>query len=127
MKTFISIIIPAKRIFNLFPVLAIVITFSPICYKANAQDPQFSQFYAAPLDLNPALTGINQRGRIGINYRNQWPSIETGFETAAIYADYNIEEYNSSVGILFNNDQEGLAGLNSTSCLLYTSPSPRDA
>ena len=68
--------------------------------KAVAQDPQFSQFYAAPLYLNPALTGINQKGRVGINYRNQWPSINTGFETAAAYVDYNFEEYNSSLGFL---------------------------
>lgn len=82
--------------------------------KVKAQDPQFSQFYAAPLYLNPALTGINQKGRAGINYRNQWPSINTGFETASAYIDYNFEEYNSSVGFMITNDQEGFAGLSST-------------
>ncbi|MEM7297033.1 MAG: type IX secretion system membrane protein PorP/SprF, partial [Bacteroidota bacterium] len=39
----------------------------------QAQDPQFSQYYAAPLYLNPGLVGINQKGSMGINYRTQWP------------------------------------------------------
>ena len=46
--------------------------------KSNAQDIQFSQYYAAPLYLNPALAGINQIGRAGINYRNQWFGIPDG-------------------------------------------------
>ncbi|MBS3914125.1 MAG: PorP/SprF family type IX secretion system membrane protein [Bacteroidetes bacterium] len=42
-----------------------------------AQDPEFSQFYANPLYLNPALTGTSQKlenaaGRATLNYRNQW-------------------------------------------------------
>lgn len=86
--------------------------------KSNAQDIQFSQFYAAPLYLNPALAGINQTGRAGINYRNQWPSIDANFETFSAYADVNFDEKNSSVGLLLLNDREGLAGLTSTSIAL---------
>ncbi len=114
MKTFISIKKSITVITKAFKALVIIIVVLPICYNASAQDPQFSQFYAAPLDLNPALTGINQKGRVGINYRNQWPSINTGFQTTAAYVDYNFEDYNSSVGLLINNDQEGFAGLSST-------------
>ena len=44
--------------------------------KTLAQDPQFSQFYAAPLYLNPAFAGSAQEARVGINYRNQWPQID---------------------------------------------------
>ncbi len=82
--------------------------------KAYAQDPQFSQYYAAPLYLNPALAGINQKGRAGVNYRQQWPSIPASFETFSAYIDYNFEDYNSSGGFIVTNDREGLAGLNST-------------
>ena len=81
----------------------------------KAQDPQFSQYYAAPLYLNPALTGINQLGRAGVNYRNQWPSLPVGFETYSFFFDYNIDEYNSSLGLIVNTDQEGRLGLRSTS------------
>jgi type IX secretion system PorP/SprF family membrane protein len=39
----------------------------------NAQDPSFSQFFASPLNINPALTGnINADWRVISNFRNQW-------------------------------------------------------
>lgn len=43
---------------------------------ATAQDIHFSQFYAAPLQLNPALTGVMACDmRATANYRNQWSSV----------------------------------------------------
>lgn len=87
----------------------------------KAQDPQFSQFYAAPLYLNPAFAGSTMQARAGINYRNQWPAIEASFVTYSAYFDYFFEDYNSGVGMLINQDTEGLAGLNSTSAAIqYT-------
>lgn len=42
----------------------------------QAQDIHFSQFYASPLTLNPAMTGVmNCNNRFTANYRNQWASI----------------------------------------------------
>lgn len=79
----------------------------------TAQDPQFSQFYAAPLYLNPALTGGTSQARAGINYRNQWPAIDANFTTTSVYFDYFLEDYNSGVGVIINRDEEGLAGLRS--------------
>lgn len=81
----------------------------------TAQDPQFSQFYAAPLYLNPALTGATGQARAGINYRNQWPAIDANFTTMSAYFDYFIEDKSSGVGIILNRDVEGLAGLRSLS------------
>ena len=44
--------------------------------KVFAQDPQFSQFYAAPLMLNPAMTGAFKGNyRFTGIYRSQWASI----------------------------------------------------
>ncbi len=44
----------------------------------SAQDIHFSQYYASPLTLNPALTGlINGDFRVAANYRGQWFSIPT--------------------------------------------------
>ncbi|MDF1696652.1 MAG: PorP/SprF family type IX secretion system membrane protein [Saprospiraceae bacterium] len=38
-----------------------------------AQDPHFSQFYASPLTLNPALAGTSAGNyRVAVNYRDQW-------------------------------------------------------
>jgi len=44
-----------------------------ISLQAAAQDIHFSQFYASPLNLNPALTGkVNGDYRISAIYRGQW-------------------------------------------------------
>lgn len=84
----------------------------------TAQDPQFSQFYAAPLYLNPAFAGNTQQTRAGLNYRSQWPAIDANFVTTAVYLDHFIDDKNSGIGLLIMRDQEGLAGLQSTSVAL---------
>src|SRR5690606_30517442 len=96
-----------------FLVAIIVGLFAPL--GSQAQDPQFSQFYAAPLYLNPALAGSTNQARAGINYRNQWPAIDANFTTMSVFADYFIEDINSGVGIILTRDEEGLAGLRSLS------------
>ena len=41
--------------------------------EVKAQDPHFSQFYASPLTLNPALAGTSPGNyRVAVNYRDQW-------------------------------------------------------
>jgi type IX secretion system PorP/SprF family membrane protein len=59
--------------------------------KIQAQDPAFSQFFASPLTLNPALTGkFSGIVRVAGNYRNQWPQINNAFITSTISVDGNI-------------------------------------
>ncbi len=61
----------------------------PLC--SYAQDPNFSQFFASPLTLNPALTGkFNGSLRIAGNYRNQWPTINNAFRTSTLSADFQL-------------------------------------
>jgi type IX secretion system PorP/SprF family membrane protein len=56
--------------------------------SVQAQDPNFSQFFASPLTLNPALTGkFNGQFRVAGNYRNQWPSFNNAFTTATVSVD----------------------------------------
>jgi type IX secretion system PorP/SprF family membrane protein len=58
---------------------------------AHAQDPGFSQFFASPLTLNPALTGkFNGVVRVAGNYRNQWPAINNAFITSTASVDMPI-------------------------------------
>ncbi len=60
-------------------------------FVSAAQDPNFSQFFASPLTLNPALTGkFDGVYRIAGNYRNQWPSINNAYTTATVSADFSI-------------------------------------
>lgn len=61
-----------------------------LCLEIKAQDIQFSQFYAAPLYLNPAMTGASEMTRIGVNYRNQWPGLDQTFNAYSAYADHYI-------------------------------------
>jgi type IX secretion system PorP/SprF family membrane protein len=61
------------------------------CLQLAAQDPHFSQFFASPLTLNPALTGrFDGNYRIAGNYRNQWPTINNAYVTATFSADFAI-------------------------------------
>jgi type IX secretion system PorP/SprF family membrane protein len=97
-------------------IVKITIIFYCIFYQtASAQDPQFSQFYAAPLYLNPAFAGSSGLTRVGINYRNQWPSLNANFVTYSTYFDHFFEDYNSGIGIILLSDREGLVGLQSHS------------
>jgi type IX secretion system PorP/SprF family membrane protein len=71
--------------------LFISIVFIVFCGSLKAQDPNFSQFFASPLTLNPALTGkFDGSFRVAGNYRNQWPSINNAFTTATISVDGSI-------------------------------------
>lgn len=85
-----------------------------LTWSALAQDPQYSQYYAAPLYLNPAMAGGELTGRVGFNYRNQWPSIDAQFTTFSAYYDTYLPDYNSGIGIHVMQDTEGAAKLRST-------------
>jgi type IX secretion system PorP/SprF family membrane protein len=82
-----------------------------VASHVNAQDPQFSQFYAAPLYLNPAFAGSTNQGRAGVNYRNQWPAIDANFTTLSAFADFYLEDYNSGIGVLITRDYVNLVGV----------------
>lgn len=87
---------------------------------AVAQDMQFSQFYAAPTYLNPALTGANVCSRLSTNYRNQWPDIPGAFVSYVVSYDHYAQDLNSGFGILLTKDQAGSGKLrNTTINLLY--------
>ena len=57
-------------------------------FQIQAQDPHFSQFYANPLYLNPALTGSNIGARFLLNYRNQWSALPGYVTYSASYDQY---------------------------------------
>src|SRR5690606_39441451 len=84
------------------------------CSALKAQDPEFSQYYAAPLYLNPAFSGTSVDHRFIANYRNQWPNIPHAFETYAFSYDYNLDIHNSGLGLLLTTDKAGTANLQST-------------
>ena len=81
---------------------------------SKAQDPNFSQFFASPLTLNPALTGkFDGDFRVAGNYRNQWPTINNAFVTKTVSLDFGVMKNRLSeldqmgVGILGVTDRAG--------------------
>jgi type IX secretion system PorP/SprF family membrane protein len=82
--------------------------------KGWSQDPQFSQFYANPLYLNPALAGGALAPRATISYRNQWPALSANFVTTTFGGDIFLPNYNSGLGVLLTMDSQGLGNLKST-------------
>lgn len=71
-----------------------------------AQDPVFSQFYAAPLRLNPALAGVSTAPRLSLNYRAQHTSYPSAFTTIAASYEMPIENTPSSVGLRLMSDRQ---------------------
>ena len=85
-----------------------------IPYSFKGQYVNYSQFYSSPLNLNPAMTGVGEYGRIGFIYRNQWPSINQGYHYISSWADYNLSQNNFSIGLSFSNETENVSNLSTT-------------
>jgi type IX secretion system PorP/SprF family membrane protein len=91
----------------------------------TAQDIHYSQFYASPLTLNPALTGLNDCNyRVGAMYRNQWSSVSAEpYQTPSISFDINnvlqrlIKKGTLSAGGLLLNDKAGAGELSNLSIM----------
>ncbi len=82
---------------------------------AYAQDPQFSQYYAAPLYLNPAFAGATHESRAMFNNRYQWVNLPKPFITYAASLDHNFEKFRSGVGLMAMLDKAGEGALKSAS------------
>ena len=92
-------------------IVLLLITLFLLKPSASAQDPQFSQFYASPLYLNPALTGNTYQDRIILNYRRQWLGIAPGYETYCVSYDHNDSKLHSGFGGMVLRDVAGSNGL----------------
>jgi type IX secretion system PorP/SprF family membrane protein len=99
-------------------VLATIIA-SLMALWANAQDPQFSQFFFSPLLLGPSFAGTTMGTRAAANYRLQWPAISVPFQTTAVSVDHNFLKYNSGAGVLIHGDMAGSSLLNRTKAALH--------
>lgn len=86
-----------------------------ISMNAIGQDQHFSQFYASPLTLNPALTGVLEgKYRFSMVYRDQWrQSLDNPYQTFSAAADfrYKAKKYKKrykdaiGVGMVFYTDK----------------------
>ena len=78
-----------------------------VCFDLSGQDPIFSQFQAAPLQLNPAFTGNSRGSLIAMNYRNQWPGLNQAYVTYAVSYDQYFKDLNSGFGLSLLADDAG--------------------
>jgi len=80
-----------------------------------AQDPHFSQFNIAKLNLNPSLTTlISSDYQTLLHRKSQWGSVTDPFKTLAI-SFYAKEYYKQlSFGFNFIHDESGLSSFNTT-------------
>ena len=106
---------------SLIPLFLLLALFS--LNTACAQDQQFTQFYAAPLTLNPALTGAFEgKYRVGTVYRDQWRKVlDAPVRTFALAADLRfdagkkkVKEDAVGIGLLFTNDKAGIVDFSTT-------------
>lgn len=106
-----------KRVYTVC--LLIVFCFS---MPLAAQDIHFTQFYHAPLTLNPAETSNHDADwRVAGIYRNQWRSFGAAFNTLAASFDYQfyLKKGKLAAGIVLYNDRtRGNSGINSTKIML---------
>ncbi len=75
--------------------------------NVRAQDVVYSQFYANPIYLNPAISGSKLCSRLTINYRNQWPTINQGYSSVSASWDQPVEKISGALGVIVNADVAG--------------------
>lgn len=99
--------------------LLIVVMLLAFSARLSGQDQHFTQFYASPLTLNPALTGaIEGTYRFGLNYRDQGRSqVEVPYSTASAAIDMRIgldtrkrvRKDKAGIGMVFYSDRSAFA------------------
>ena len=111
-----------KRLLHYYRPLYLTIALSVIASVTYCQDLHFSQYFNAPLLVNPANTGFapDVDWRIGANYRNQWASVLSNpYKTMSIWGDaqlFNNRFENGWLGVggALLRDVAGSGGLTST-------------
>jgi type IX secretion system PorP/SprF family membrane protein len=94
--------------------VATIVVFLFVITSSGAQDFHYSQFFAAPLFLNPALAGSTELSRAGLNYRKQWPGLDYDFNAYSAYFDHYSFDLRSGIGLAVNSFQETNMKVNTT-------------
>lgn len=84
-----------------------ILTLLILSFSAHSQDPQFTQFYANPIYLNPAFAGSHGCPRFALNYRNEWPSLSGNYVTYSVSYDHYFKNIKSGIGVIATHDQQG--------------------
>jgi type IX secretion system PorP/SprF family membrane protein len=98
------------------------------CLNLKAQDPHFSQYFNAPLFVNPANAGNGiEYMRATLIYRNQWASVATPFVTEGFMVDKTVNRLGFGFLVVKNSaGKASLKQLNLAGALSYNQPLRED-
>jgi type IX secretion system PorP/SprF family membrane protein len=94
--------------------------------SSAAQDAHYSQYFNAPLSLNPAFTGYyDGKHRLATNFRNQWLGAGDPFTTATVSFDTRamvnkLDKSILGVGLVLMGDRTATGSYNSNYASLST-------
>ena len=94
--------------------IIIILALFSFMQMGYSQDPEFSQFYANPLYLNPALAGATICPKASANFRDQWPSLGGAYVTYSASYDQYVDAIHGGLGLLVTEDRTGGGKLNTT-------------
>src|SRR6185503_11259203 len=88
-----------------------IYVFVLIAIQSKAQDPNFSQFFSSPLNVNPSLTAnINADWRAIANFRDQWISPASPYATGTI--SYDAKMFQKKIpNVEYDGNVFGLGGM----------------
>ncbi len=75
-----------------------------VSVSAFAQDYTFSNHNIVPFSLNPAMAGNANAIRLGLNYRQQWPTLGNKYNTVRASYDQNFYKRMCSAGLAYAMD-----------------------
>ena len=108
-------------------IIALLLILCVSAFTVRAQNHHYSQFYTAPVSMNPALTGaFDGIFRIYANQRTQWLSVTKPYLTfglaadGALYKNHRRQEL-FAIGGAVNTLKAGDVGYTSTQALLSAS------
>ncbi|MFN0291966.1 PorP/SprF family type IX secretion system membrane protein [Pedobacter helvus] len=99
-------------------IAAVVLVLTLVANQIYGQiDPHFSQYYANPLWLNPALTGVTDGAyRANLNAKQQWSNIDNGYLTVGASFDVAPTK-NLALGAMVINQRAGAVAYNQLNAL----------
>jgi type IX secretion system PorP/SprF family membrane protein len=107
-----------KHVYRIFTIALMSIS----AVSLHAQDPEFTQFYANPIYLNPALAGNRICPRVNLSYRAQWPGIYGTYSTVGASVDGLSHKVKGGLGLMFVSDRAAKGTLNTTGVGLIYAP-----
>lgn len=87
-------------------ILSISVGLLALCATASAQDYNLNSHNIVPFSLNPAQAGNANAIRLGLDFRQQWPTLDNHYTTARVSYDQNFYKRMCSLGVAYAFDDQ---------------------